>query len=242
MNVFLLTAAAAFGAGLISFLSPCVLPLIPGYVSVITGFSPAELAESRPPLSRLLTPSLLFVSGFTFVFVALGASASVLGALLAPYKSSLALGAAILVILMGVLMLGLIKVPALYAEKRFDLSRARSAGWAAAPLMGMAFAFGWTPCVGPILASILALAGTSSDIGKGTTLLLVYSAGLGVPFVLVGLMFAKLRATMRFLARHSLTLNRISGVLLIGMGVLMATGRLAVISGLILRYVPLQVG
>jgi cytochrome c-type biogenesis protein len=199
MTGFLLTAVAAFAAGLVSFLSPCVLPLIPGYVSFITGFTPAELAEAKPDLSRLLVPSLLFVAGFTFVFVALGASASVLGALLVPYRRVLAQVAAIIVILMGILMLGVIRIPGLYAEKRFDLSGARSFGRAAAPVMGMAFAFGWTPCVGPILASILALAGTSSDVGRGSLLLLVYSAGLGVPFVLAGVLFGKLRATMRFL-------------------------------------------
>lgn len=242
MGAFIVTAIAAFGAGLISFVSPCVLPLLPGYVSVITGFNPSEPAVAKPSLSRLLAPSLLFVSGFTLVFVALGASASLLGSLLAPYRSSLSLAAAVVVILMGVYMLGVIKVPALYAEKRFDLSRARSAGWAGAPLMGMAFAFGWTPCVGPILASILALAGTSSDLGRGTSLLLIYSIGLGIPFVLVGLMFAKLRGTVRFLSRHAPTLNRVAGVLLIVMGLLMATGRLAVISSLVLRYLPFNVG
>jgi cytochrome c-type biogenesis protein len=242
MNGFLLIALAAFGAGLLSFLSPCVLPLIPGYVSVITGFTPAELSESKPSLARVLMPSLLFVAGFTFVFVALGASASLLGSLLAPYKSILSRVSAGLIILMGILMLGVIKLPGLYGEKRFDMASARSLGSAAPPVMGMAFAFGWTPCVGPILASILAIAGTSSDVSKGTLLLLVYSAGLAVPFLLVGLFFGKTRGTMRFLSRHSLTLNRVAGSLLIVMGVLMATGRLALISGLLLRYLPSSVG
>ena len=242
MNGFLLIALAAFGAGLLSFLSPCVLPLIPGYVSVITGFTPVELTESRPSLSRVLMPSLLFVAGFTFVFVALGVSASLLGSLLAPYKSILSRVSAGLIILMGILMLGVIRVPGLYGEKRFDMASARSLGSAAPLVMGMAFAFGWTPCVGPILASILAIAGTSSDVSKGTLLLLVYSAGLAVPFLLVGLFFGKAKGTMRFLSRHSLTLNRVAGSLLIVMGVLMATGRLASISGLLLRYLPSSVG
>jgi cytochrome c-type biogenesis protein len=143
---------------------------------------------------------------------------------------------------MGVLMLGVITVPGLYSEKRFDMASARSLGSAAPPVMGMAFAFGWTPCVGPILASILAIAGTSSDVGRGTLLLLLYSAGLAVPFLLVGLLFGKARGTMRFLTRHSLTMNRIAGSLLIVMGVLMATGRLAAISGFILRYLPSNIG
>jgi cytochrome c-type biogenesis protein len=135
-----------------------------------------------------------------------------------------------------------IKVPGLYAEKRFDLSRTRVLGRAAAPVMGMAFAFGWTPCVGPILASILALAGTSSDVGRGSLLLLTYSAGLGVPFVLAGVLFGKLRGAMRFFARHSLGLNRTAGVLLIVMGVLMFTGQLAAVSAVFLRYLPWSVG
>jgi cytochrome c-type biogenesis protein len=242
MTAFVLTLGAAFAAGLVSFLSPCVLPLIPGYVSFITGFTPAELAHEEPALSRVLMPSLLFVAGFTLVFVALGASASVLGALLAPYRSVLSRAAAVLVILMGVLMLGVIRLPGLYAEKRFDLSRTRSLGRAAAPVMGMAFAFGWTPCVGPILASILALAGSSSDVGRGSTLLLAYSAGLGVPFVLAGVLFGRLRGAMRFLSRHSLGVNRVAGGLLVVMGVLMLTGQLAAISGLFLRYLPFSIG
>jgi len=239
---FLLTLVAAFAAGFVSFLSPCVLPLIPGYVSFITGIAPAELADGKPAVSRLLVPSLLFVAGFTFVFVALGASASLLGSLLGAYRDLLARAAAVLVIAMGVFMLGVIKLPGLYAEKRFDMSKARSLGRAAAPVMGMAFAFGWTPCVGPILASILALAGNSSDVGRGMLLLLTYSAGLGVPFVLTGLLFGKLRGTMRFLSRHSLTVNRVAGTLLIVMGVLMLTGQLAAIAGFFLRYMPWSVG
>lgn len=242
MNGFSAIALAAFGAGLVSFLSPCVLPLIPGYISVVTGFTPSQLSEEKPPLSRVLLPSLLFVAGFTFVFVALGASASLLGTLLAPYKSVLTRVSAILIVLMGVLMLGVVRIPGLYGERRFDMASARSLGRAAPPVMGMAFAFGWTPCVGPILASILAIAGTSSDVGKGTFLLLVYSAGLALPFLLVGLFFGRARGTMRFLTRHSLALNRIAGSLLIVMGVLMATGRLAAISGLLLRYIPSSLG
>ena len=242
MSALIVTMGAAFLAGLVSFLSPCVLPLIPGYVSFITGFSPDELADETRSTARVLVPSLLFVAGFTFVFVALGASASLLGSLLTPYRGVLARVAAVLVILMGVLMLGVIKIPGLYGEKRFDMSRTRSLGRAAAPVMGMAFAFGWTPCVGPILASILALAGASSDVGRGSLLLLTYSAGLGVPFVLAGLLFGKLRGAMRFMSRHSLTINRVAGVLLIVMGTLMFTGKLAVISAFFLRLMPWSVG
>lgn len=242
MNGTVLAALAAFGAGLVSFLSPCVLPLIPGYVSVVTGFTPDELAEGKRPLLKVLTPSLLFVAGFTLVFIALGASASMLGALLTPYKALLSKLSAALIVAMGVFMLGIIRLPGLYGEKRFDISAVRSLGVAAPPVMGMAFAFGWTPCVGPILASILVLAGSASDLGRGTLLLLIYSAGLAVPFLLVGLLFGKARGTMRFLSRHSLAINRVAGVLLIAMGVLMATGKLVVISAAILLVLPLSIG
>jgi cytochrome c-type biogenesis protein len=234
----LLGFVLAFGAGLVSFLSPCVLPLIPGYISFITGFTPADLAEGKPALRAVLVPSLLFVAGFAFVFVALGASASVLGSLLAPYRGVLARAAGVLVILMGVFLLGIIRFPGMYGEKRFDLSRARSFGRGAALVMGMAFAFGWTPCVGPILASVLALAGASSQVSRGALLLFAYSLGLGVPFVLTGVLFGRLRGALRFLSRHSLGLNRAAGVLLIAMGLLMVTGQLAALAALVLRLIP----
>lgn len=235
-------ALLVFGAGLLSFLSPCVLPLVPGYLAFITGFSTESLAEGKTSLKQLLVPSLLFVGGFTFVFVALGASASVLGALLVPYKPLLSKAAAVLVILMGVFMLGVIRLPAMYREFRFDPAHARKWGSGASAVMGMAFAFGWTPCVGPILASVLALAGNAGDVTQGALLLLIYSAGLGVPFVLTGIMFGRLRGALRFLAERSVMLNRTAGVLLIIMGVLMLTNKLVVIGGFLLKLLPFSVG
>lgn len=235
-------ALLVFGAGLLSFLSPCVLPLVPGYLAFITGFSAESLAEGKTSLKRLLVPSLLFVAGFTFVFVALGASASVLGALLVPYKPFLTKAAAVLVILMGVFMLGVIPLPAMYREFRFDPANARKWGSGASAVMGMAFAFGWTPCVGPILAGVLALAGNAGDVTQGALLLLIYSAGLGVPFVLTGVMFGRLRGALRFLAARSVALNRTAGALLIVMGVLMLTNKLVVIGGFLLKLLPFSVG
>lgn len=242
MQSGLLALLAAFGAGLLSFLSPCVLPLIPGYISFITGFTPTELAEEKPSLGLVLVPSLLFVAGFTLVFIALGASASVLGAFLAPYRIFLARAAGVLVFLMGVFLLGIIKMPWLYGEKRFEMSRFKAIGRGASFVMGMAFAFGWTPCVGPMLASILTLAGSSADVQRGSMLLLAYSAGLGVPFLLTGVLFGRLRGALRFMNRHSLTLNRAAGVLLMVMGVLMVTGRFAVVGAFILKFLPFDVG
>lgn len=230
--------AAAFAAGVVSFLSPCVLPLIPGYLSFLTGFNePGPRLEDRSP-GRVLLPSLLFVAGFSLVFVALGASASLLGSFLVRYQGVLEKVAGALVLVMGFLMLGLVRVPFLYGEARFDMERSRSFGRAAALVMGMAFAFGWTPCVGPILASILTLAGSSGDVGRGALLLLVYSAGLGVPFVLTGLLYGRLRGTLRWLSAHSLVVNRVAGVLLMTVGVLMLTGSLARVSAFILRAFP----
>ena len=228
----------ALFAGLVSFLSPCVLPLIPGYLSFITGFSQSELSSEQRDVWDILRPSLLFVAGFSIVFIALGASASALGELVSGYRDVLTRVGAILVIAMGFLMLGVVKVPWLYSEARFDMARTRTFGAAASLLMGMAFAFGWTPCVGPILASILALAGSSADVGRGAALLATYSAGIGVPFIAVALLFGRVKGILRFMNRHALTVNRVAGALLMVLGVLIFTGSMSVVSAFILRAFP----
>jgi cytochrome c-type biogenesis protein len=229
---------AALIAGVVSFLSPCVLPLIPGYLSFITGMSTTELAEKDRPLGTVLIPALLFVLGFTIVFVAFGASASVLGTFLSAYRSVVEKVAGLLVIAFGVLMLGIIKVPWLYGEARFDLEKSRSFGRGASLVMGMAFAAGWSPCVGPVLGSILALAGSSGSVGRGALLLLVYSAGLGVPFIAVALVFGRIRGLLRWLTRHSLVINRISGSIMIAVGVLIFFGRLEALATWMQRLLP----
>jgi cytochrome c-type biogenesis protein len=228
----------AFAAGLASFLSPCVLPLVPAYLSFMTGLTISELAEQDRSLSRVLVPALLFIAGFSIVFVGLGASASVLGQFLVHYRSVVEQIAGVLVIALGVLMLGIIKVPWLYGEARVDMARTRSFNKGASLVMGMAFAAGWTPCVGPMLASILALASQAQSVVQGTLLLLVYSAGLGVPFLAVALLFGRVRPLLKWMSKHSLTLNRISGVVLIAVGVLLFLGRMEMISGLFSRVVP----
>jgi cytochrome c-type biogenesis protein len=230
---------AAFAAGMVSFLSPCVLPLVPGYVSFMTGVAPAELEGKRARVADVLVPSLLFVLGLAIVFVALGATASALGALLAPYRDLLSRIAGLFVLVMGFLLLGVVRVPWLYAERRVDPARARSFGSAAALVLGMAFGFGWTPCVGPVLASILAVAGQAGSVALGAGLLFAYALGLGVPFVLVGLFFGRLKGAVRWLARHSLTLNRVAGALLMVLGLLMLTGRLAAVSAFFVAHVRL---
>ena len=205
--------AAAFAAGLVSFLSPCVLPLIPAYLSFMTGLTTAELvrrgsvygpcdgscpAVRRGLLARLRGPGRLGLCS--------RASSSF------EYREVVEKIGGLLVVAFGILMLGIIKVPWLYGEARVDMGASRKFGRAAALVMGMSFAAGWTPCVGPILAAILGLAGTSGDVEPGALLLLAYSLGLGVPFLVVALLFDRSTPLLRWLNRHSLVINRVAGV------------------------------
>jgi cytochrome c-type biogenesis protein len=229
---------AAFSAGILSFLSPCVLPLIPGYLSFITGYTTTELAENDRSTTAVLIPSALFVLGFSLVFVAFGASASVLGGYLFEYRDVLTYVAGAVVFVFGFFMLGIIKVPWLYGEARAEMSKARRFGRGAALVMGMAFAFGWTPCVGPILGSILAVASTIGSVWQGVFLLTAYSLGLGVPFILTALLFGRLTTTLKWLNRNSLTINRVAGVLLMIVGVLIFTGQLGVLAAWFVEVLP----
>lgn len=229
---------AAFVAGVLSFLSPCVLSLVPGYLSFMTGMTTAELSAEDRPTKRILGTSLLFVAGFTVVFVALGASASALGLFLNRYERLIAIVFGLVVVGFGVLMLGVIRLPWLYGEARVDMAKAKRFGRAGSFLMGMAFAAGWTPCVGPILGVILGLAGSYGSAGRGALLLLVYSLGLGLPFILVGLAFGSATPVLRWLARHSLVINRVAGAVLIVIGVLIATGQMERLTGWLTRIVP----
>lgn len=229
---------AALGAGVVTFLSPCVLPLIPGYVAFMTGMSAAELSDDRRRTSAVLVPALLFVAGFTIVFVALGASASALGGFLSDNRQLLETVAGVLVIALGFFMLGIIKVPWLYGEARFEMNKARRFGSAAALVMGMAFAFGWSPCVGPILGSILMMAASSAEVGRGALLLGAYSLGLGVPFVAVALLLGRVKPLLSWLNRHALVINRVAGAVLIVLGVLIVTGWIGTVVGFLSRYIP----
>lgn len=228
---------AAFVGGLLSFLSPCVLPLIPGYLSFLTGLSTAELSEGSSRV-RVIGPALLFVLGFSIVFVALGASASVLGQFLVEYRVVVEKAAGVAVAAFGVLMLGIIRVPWLYGEARVDMEKSRNFGRGAAVVMGMAFAAGWTPCIGPILGTILALAGSTADAARGALMLFAYSLGLGLPFVLVAMLFSRSAGLMRWLGRHSLVINRVAGGLLVVLGVLIFTGRLGVLASWLTGVLP----
>lgn len=208
-------------AGFLSFLSPCVLPLIPGYISLISGISLQDLQEGAGgQVTRTLFPCSLFVLGFSVVFTLLGASASLLGGFLIQYKDVLNKISGLLIIFMGLFILGIIKIPKLYEEKRFHISTHSLGRMGAFPL-GMAFAFAWTPCVGPILSSILLYASATEAAGKGAFLLLLYSLGLGIPFIITGLAFSYALSAFGWVRRHYQLINSISAGLLILMGIML---------------------
>jgi cytochrome c-type biogenesis protein len=223
----------AFGAGLLSFLSPCVAPLVPGYLSFLAssagvgaGSLPmgAPLRAPRGETERVLTVSLLFVLGFSAVFVVLGAGAALFGAALEAFRPQLNRVAGLLMILIGISLMGVVRVPFLYQERRPSLID-RPFGPLSTVIMGMAFAVGWTPCIGPILAAILFYAGAAETVERGALLLLAYSLGLGAPFVLIGLGWGRALGLLSWAKRHALALNVTSGALLIGLGMLFLTNR-----------------
>ncbi len=221
---------AAFVAGLVSFLSPCVLPLVPGYVSLITGEGVEELKSQE---SRLLRKTMLnsvsFILGFSVVFITLGAISTEVGQLLARYKSTLAQVAGVVIVLFGLHLTGILRINALYADKRLHNVKGGSTAGGAF-LIGFAFAFGWTPCVGPILAVILGFAATEDSVFKGIALLTVYSLGLAVPFLLTALLLERfLKFYSRFRA-HMHAIEVASGALLIALGILLVLGRFTIIS------------
>lgn len=222
--------AAAALAGLASFFSPCVLPLVPSYLSVVTGLSFDELSQGRGR-GRLLSCSLGFVLGFSAVFVALGAAASVVGAFLAEHRVALERAAGLLIVLFGlaILVSRWTPLPVLSSERRVHYARGGSALLAAAA--GAAFGLGWTPCVGPALGSILALAAAGGSVERGVALLAVYSLGLAVPFVAFALALGALARFLRSAGRVLGWFQTAAGVVLIAVGVLLLTGRFADLSG-----------
>jgi cytochrome c-type biogenesis protein len=230
---------AAFLAGVISFLSPCVLPLVPGYVSLISGVGIEELKGSESRVDRtVMLSSLAFVVGFSIVFIALGAIATTIGALTRQYFWLLSQIAGIIIILFGLHLTGLVKIKALYADKR--MHNAGSSGPAGAFVVGFAFAFGWTPCIGPILATVLALAASQENVGKGIGLLAVYSLGLAVPFILTSLGIDRFLHFYTRFRRHLRTVEVMSGILLIAVGTLVFLNKFTVINGWLNRMYIFQ--
>lgn len=228
-------------AGAISFLSPCVLPLVPPYLCYMAGATmgeltgEAEVSEERALRRKVVTNSLLFVLGFSVIFISLGASASAIGKFLLQWSDVLAQVAGVVIIIMGLHFLGVFKIGLLQREARFQ---AGGSGPVGSFVMGLAFAFGWTPCIGPILAPILGLAGSRETVGEGAFLLAVYSAGLGIPFVLSALFVGPF---MNFLGRFKQHLGRVEqlmGVLLILTGILFITGGLQIFAFWLLETFP----
>jgi cytochrome c-type biogenesis protein len=222
---------AAFVAGLLSFLSPCVLPLVPGYVSLISGVGAEELqARNQRLLRTLMVNSLMFVAGFSLVFIALGAVATSIGQLTREYYGLLTRVAGVVIILFGLHLTGLFRINALYADKRMHTVKGSSTALGAF-VVGFAFAFGWTPCIGPILATILALAASQDSVAKGTGLLAVYSAGLAVPFLLTSIGIDRFLEFYGRFRRHLRAVEVASGVLLIAVGALVLTRHFTILSG-----------
>ena len=220
--------AVAFIAGLVSFLSPCVLPLVPGYISIVSGSSLDQLKAREKDTSLLRTvllSSVMFIVGFSITFILLGASATWIGQALVSRRELLDKIAGLILIVFGIHVLGIVKISALYQDKRFhNVEKPR--GVAGALVLGLVFAFGWTPCLGPILAGILTIASTKQTVTEGMLLLGVYSAGLGIPFLLTSLALNQFLSFYGRFKRHFHAVEMVSGALVIAVGVLMITGSL----------------
>ena len=232
---------AAFLAGILSFISPCVLPIVPPYLAYLAGISFSELNEeggSNPAVSRRIAlSSVAFVLGFTTVFVALGATASVIGQSIARYFDTLSVIAGILILVMGLHFLGVFRIGLLYREARIDVQK-KPAGLAGAYVMGLAFAFGWTPCVGPVLAAILFVASAEDTAMRGATLLALYSLGIGIPFIIAGLFASRFIGWASRFKKHMHTVERVMGGLLVLTGILFITGQMSRIAQWLLDTFP----
>lgn len=234
------TVFGAFVAGIISFVSPCVLPLVPPYLGFLAGASLDELTgegEGKADPRRVFMTALLFVLGFSTVFISLGASASLIGQFVTQHVQTLAYIAGAIIIVMGLHFLGVFRIGLLYREARFHVDR-KPAGFLGAYVIGLAFAFGWTPCVGPILAAILFIAGSEDTVYRGAYLLASYSLGLGVPFLAAALFAGPFMKFMSQFKRHMMTVERAMGVLLIVTGVAFMTGQMAALSYWLLEAFP----
>ena len=228
---------SAFFAGFISFLSPCVLPLVPGYLSYMSGMTVGEAGEAKA--RHTATVALAFVLGFTLVFVAFGATATVLGSFLLENKEQFARVGGVLIIIMGLIFMGVIRAPFLYREARFH-PRPEAGMWGSVPL-GAAFAFGWSPCIGVTLGAVLTMAAGRSiegGAGEGAFLLAVYSLGLGIPFILAGLGISRLTSVLGWFRRHIRVVNFVSGALLVLVGLLFVTNQVFRLSVWIQKNVP----
>ncbi len=230
----------AFLGGFLSFISPCVLPLLPAYISYMSGVSVDQLTDQERPASLIPSvaiSSLLFVAGFSLVFIVLGASATVFGRLIAGHMGILRKVAGIVLVIFGLHTMHIFRIGFLNYEKRLHLKTRKMTG-AEAFVMGVVFAFGWTPCIGPILASILAMAGTQESLTLGIFLLFVYAMGLGIPFILTGLATGWSLSFFDRFKRHFKAVEIVSGLLLVIIGILIFTNRLGFLSKIVIDYLP----
>ena len=235
LNIFV-----AFAAGVFSFLSPCVLPLIPSYLSFVSGVSLDEMRNDQARARvrwRVVLNSLAFIVGFSIVFVSLGASASFLGGLFLGYRNIIRILGGVFVLLVGLYLIGLFKIAALEQYLQFNL-KDKPAGYLGSVLVGITFAVAWTPCVGPILGATLALASTSGEVGRGTLLLTSYAAGLALPFFLSALAINSFFQFSRHLRRYIQTIHTIGGILLIIVGILLITDYMTMLNAYALRFTP----
>jgi cytochrome c-type biogenesis protein len=223
----------AFGAGLISFLSPCVLPLIPGYISYISGSSLNELIEKK---KINLTPIVLFTLGFSLVFIIFGAASTYLGQILLQNSYEFRVAAGLLIIILSLHIIGIINIKFLNYEKRIQTNT--NSNFYSPILIGMAFAFGWTPCIGPILGSILALAATEESINKGILLLIFYSLGLALPFILSGYLIQKFLIFSKNFKKNINLVSKIGGFILLITGILILTNQLQALGYYLLNILP----
>ncbi len=223
---------AAFAGGVVSFLSPCVLPIVPAYLAIVTGLDVEQLRDADRPLAHIARDTLLFIAGFSAVFIALGLSATTVGQTLFRNQSLLTRVSGAVVLAMALFMLGslFLSAPWMYQERRFHPKLSRF-GPFAAPAAGVAFGFGWTPCIGPVLTSILAVAASRGDVGQGAALLAVYSAGLGLPFLVTGLAFGRLAGALGWVKRHVQGITVTSSFALAAFGVLLVMDRLVWLTG-----------
>lgn len=232
---------AAFLAGLLSFVSPCVLPIVPPYLAYLAGVSFSELSDEQERTAaasrRIFMSSIAFVLGFTTVFVALGATASLIGQTVAQYFNVLSIIAGIIIAIMGLHFLGVFRIGFLYREARIDVQR-KPAGFIGAYIIGLAFAFGWTPCVGPVLAAILFVAGTEDTALRGAGLLAVYSLGIGIPFIIAGAFASRFISWANRFKKHMHRIEQAMGVLLVITGILFMTGQMSRIAQWLLETFP----
>jgi len=238
LDASLVTAIAiATLAGVLSFLSPCVLPIVPPYLAYMGGVSVSDMDEERSARRRVLTAAFFFVLGLSTVFLFLGMAFSTIGRFFLQYQQWFIYAAGVVVMIFGAHFLGIFRIGFLQQEARLDAGDKGGTSFGAY-VLGLAFAFGWTPCMGPILGAILSLAASGGDVAKGTTLLAFYALGLGLPFILVAAFFPRLKGVMNWMKRHMNRIEKVSGLLLCIVGFLMLTGQFTALSWWLLEKIP----